>query len=303
MQIRLRIPELVLGALLMLAAISIILVISSSNNATGRFSAAPTQIEPRDPKDHSAVPSAEGAGSERSPVFVRIQKSEKEAADEKQDREKKTFTDWLLATYTGLLFLATLGLMVATVGLWYFAIKQSGDMRKSLAIASKSANAAKSSADVARRAFTQIERPYVFVAGISGLLTSDEPGGRLQVSFGISNLGRTPAFISDLWAELFILSNPIPTSVSNLFFSNTVHKMGDVLASGEKIDDIVCFMRTGATQKLEDIRNRDTYLIFKAAGLYADIFGNQHHSNFHWLYDPDRDYFSSYAAGNCNSYD
>jgi hypothetical protein len=62
-------------------------------------------------------------------------------------------------------------------------------------------------------------------------------------------------------------------------------------------------MRLDATLRLAEIRNRDTYLIFKVAVLYSDIFGEPHHSNFHWLYDPDRDYFSSYAAAGCNSYD
>jgi hypothetical protein len=240
MQTRFRIPEFLLGGLSVLAVISVVLAVSSRNNPVDRPSSAPSQIEHSASKDSGPAASFEPAGRERSPVFVRVQKSEQEAAEEKQDRENKAFTDWLLATYTGLLFLATLGLMVATGGLWYFAIKQSRDMRDSLAIASKSADAAKSSADIARQTFTQLERPYVFVAGIGKLLTSTDAGGRLHVIFGIANLGRTPAFISDLWAELFILPNPIPENVKNLSFSNTVHKMGDVLASAEKLEDIVC---------------------------------------------------------------
>jgi hypothetical protein len=91
--------------------------------------------------------------------------------------------------------------------------------------------------------------------------------------------------------------------VRDVIFSNTVHKMGDVLAGGEKIEDIVCYTRPDATRQIEEIRNRNTYLIFKVVILYSNIFGAKHHSNFHWLFDPDRDYFSSYAAADCNTYD
>jgi hypothetical protein len=115
----------------MLAAISVVLALKGVNQPT---STASSVIE-QDSKKPS--PSSASPGSEGSPLFVRIQKGEQEAAEEKQDRENKATTDWLLATYTLLLFLATLGLMVATVGLWYFAIKQSRDMRDSLAIASE----------------------------------------------------------------------------------------------------------------------------------------------------------------------
>jgi hypothetical protein len=298
---RFRVPELLLGALLMLAFVSVVLVLSSQKGVDQPASIVPHVIEQASgnpPAMTSASP-----GSEESPLFVRIQKSEQEVAEERQDRENKATTDWLLATYTLLLFLATLGLMVATIGLWYFALRQSRDTRESLAIASRSADAAKASADIARQAFTQLERPYVFVAGIGRLLQPTERGGNLHVIFGIANLGRSPAFVSDLWAELFVLSNPVAANVRVLGFSNTVHKLGDVLAGGEKMEDIVCFMRPDATRQIEEIRNKDTYLILKVAVLYSDIFGAKHHSNFHWLYDPDRDYFSSYAAAGCNTYD
>jgi hypothetical protein len=300
MPTKIRIAEFVLGALCMLAAVSVVVLVSPKRAAV-HASDGSNRIELQ-VKDQADVMSAEPAGSERAPVFVRIQKGEKEAADEKSDREKKETTDWLLATYTGLLFLATLGLMVATAGLWYFAVKQSRDMRESLAVAAKSSDAAKSSADVANRTFTQIERPYVFVAGIGKLLVPTEPDQRLHVMFGISNLGRTPAFVSELYAELYVLPNPIAEKVKNLPFSNAVHRMGDVLASGEKLGDIVCFARADASLQLEKIKTRGTYLIFKVAIIYSDIFGGQHYSNLHWLYDPDRDYFSSYTTADCNTY-
>lgn len=134
---RYRIPEFLLGALSVLAAVSIILVISSRNNGATPSPDVPTRIESEDSKNHQSLASSGPASNEHPPVIVRIEKSEQEAFDEKQDREKKATTDWLLATYTGLLFFATLGLMVATIGLWYFALKQSRDMRESLAIASR----------------------------------------------------------------------------------------------------------------------------------------------------------------------
>jgi len=294
---RFNIPEFLLGALTVIAVLAIFLAVVSRGGQV-ELPHAKHDAGGRQPV---AVPSAP-AGSADSPVFVRIQKTEDEIAHERAEQALKASTDGSLALFTAFLFLATLGLMIATGGLWYYAIKQSRDMAESLKIAAEAAGAAKLSADVANRSFTQLERPYVFVADIGGLLVPDGLGERVHVPFSILNLGRTPGFVSDLFAELFVLSNPIPRVVANLPFSNAVHKMGDVLPGGGRIDDIVCYMRADADQ-LDEIRRRAKYVILKVAVLYSDSVGHKHHSNLHWLYDPDRDYFSTYVAEGCNTYD
>lgn len=306
MNIRFPIPEFVLGALTMLSVVLVTILVFPLKAHQVNLIADETVIQHKPieldavTKQRKPAERPDLLGTEQSPISVRIRKTSQEIAEEAEDRQKKATTDWLIATYTGLLFFATLGLMVATLGLWRLAIRQAKDMRESLAIASKSAEAAKSSADVAQRVFGQLERPYVFTSGISQLL---EDSGKLQVVFSISNLGRSPAFIDELWAELFIVPNPIAKVVANLYFKNAVHKMGDVLAAGEKIENIVCYMKPDAVEHLAEIRNRDTYLILKVTVMYIDIFRHSHVSNFHWLYDPDRDYFSIYNAGNPNIFD
>lgn len=213
---------------------------------------------------------------------------------------EKGSTEWWIAAFTGMLFLATLGLMIATLGLWSLGFRQSEDMRHAIAIFKQSADAAKQSAEIASQSFTKIERPYVFPSNVSRLLPPTEKIGQIHIEFTLSNFGRTPALVNDLSAELFVL--PSPSNQPVLFSDKSKHKMGEILAGGDQIRDIVCFMSIEDARHLSKIHERDLYLMFIAAVFYNDIFGQKHYALFRWLYHPDKDYFASYGGVEGNTY-
>lgn len=68
-------------------------------------------------------------------------------------------TDWLIAIFSGLLVLFTYRLWKATAGLWDVTDKQLTEIKASVAIADKTADAAKKSAD----SFQAIERARIYV--------------------------------------------------------------------------------------------------------------------------------------------
>ncbi|HTV35621.1 MAG TPA: hypothetical protein VMF12_04250 [Xanthobacteraceae bacterium] len=215
-------------------------------------------------------------------------RAEEHAADERQ-----------LVRYTGALFWATFGLMIATAGLWWMAIRQARDTKESLAIATRSAEAAKASADIAKQSFTDLERPYVFVNAISGLRDPSDKILRPHILFNVANVGRSPAFIRELMVQLFATDNPTPPVLRDLCFSDrSIQKMGDIIPGDGKIENQICQMRDDVVAKCDYIRNRDSYLIFKVLITYTDIFNLHHHSEAYWLYHADRDYFSSYTSIN-----
>lgn len=238
------------------------------------------------------------------PTSATTQQTAEDAASEREERKQHATNERLLVWYTGALFVTTFGLMIVTGGLWMMALRQARDTKESLAIAAQSAAAARDSADVARQTFTRLERPYVFINEISGLKGPSETVRGSHIRFNLANLGRSPAFVTDLWAELFITANPIPREVQQLFFADeSLHKMGDIISGDGKIENFVCYMPAAVTEKLDDIENRDTYLLLKAQILYTDIFGQKHHSSAHWLYHADKDYFASYVTEGVNSFD
>jgi hypothetical protein len=123
---------------------------------------------------------------------------------------------------------------------------------------------------------------------------------QIHVRFAVSNFGRTPALIVDLFAELFVL--PSPSNEPVLFSDRGKHKMGEILAGGDQIKDVICFMSGEDAKQLSRVRERELYLMFIAALFYNDIFGKKHYALFRWLYHPDKDYFASYAGVGGNTY-
>jgi hypothetical protein len=106
-------------------------------------------------------------------------KAEEQSADshskEKTEQALARYTLWLTA-FTGILAFATIGLGIATVGLYLTGEKQIG---------------------VAQQALTDLERPYLFIVNYNWLLIekADEHGWKYGVGYAVSNGGKLPAFI------------------------------------------------------------------------------------------------------------
>src|SRR5258708_25271267 len=90
-------------------------------------------------------PQTEPRGTTDAPYVVKVLptlKTAEEVAQEAEDRDEKRSADRWLVRWTAVLSLATMGLMLLTGILGYFAFKQSRDIRASIAVAAKTAEAA-----------------------------------------------------------------------------------------------------------------------------------------------------------------
>jgi hypothetical protein len=150
---------------------------------------------------HSSEPakaaSTEPKGTASAPFFVQVipaPKSAEESAQEAEDREEKKNADRWLVRWTFALFAATIGLILATGILGFFAWRQAKDMKESVAAANRSVV-------ISERALTELEAPFTAIKVMESGLTRkySEMGhdfGILQ--FAITNHGRTPARLVEL---------------------------------------------------------------------------------------------------------
>jgi hypothetical protein len=164
---------------------------------------------------------AQPNGSAGSPYFVQVvptPKSAEERADGALDREEKKSSDRWLVRWTFILSAATLGLMLATIVLGYFAHRQSKDMRASIEAAQIAASAAKKSADTV----ANIERPWVFISEITPAVREcprphyqgTSVPVQIDLSITIKNYGKTPALMETVSGQLRFSRDPPPAVLS-----------------------------------------------------------------------------------------
>src|ERR1700694_5181022 len=213
----LRLSKISLVAL-MLAAAANISVAQSQRPAPGRGEAAqPQQPDQRTPQQPSA-PATDPRGTPNPPLIVRVApmpKSDEERAEEAQLRNERGALERQLldltndlAAYALALFAATGVLLFATLGLLIAAFKQSGNMKKSLAVARTSANAAQKSAETAENALTMLEGPTMFVVEVQDRILPEaaSPGNAPapEADIFFSNTGRSTAIIQSARHELML---------------------------------------------------------------------------------------------------
>lgn len=112
---------------------------------------------------------------------------------------EKADTDRQLVEWTSVLALATVGAALVALGQLVMFLIQLRLMRRNAEDASVAANAARDSADVAKTALTELERPWLVIESYrvvlrSGQIDADHPNN-WYISFIIKNLGRAPALI------------------------------------------------------------------------------------------------------------
>src|ERR1700676_3037752 len=154
------------------------------------------QSKPPSPKASQQNTTHQDRGTEKSPVVVKVLPTEKTQTELRNDVEKQESDRQLvkltgdLARYTELLFIATVVLAVATAGLVGFGYFQSRDAKRSIA-------AAETSARIAERALTELERPYLFILDYNWLLTekAKADGPKCGLVYTVANGGKLPAFI------------------------------------------------------------------------------------------------------------
>jgi hypothetical protein len=247
-----------------------------------------TITQPKSPEDQR--------GTEQSPLIVKVApapKTDAERAEEAKESERiaeadrkkeKSDADLVkytaeLAFFTKALFAATVALVIATIGLGFAAFRQSRDMKSSIAVADKAANAAVASAD----AVVSQLRAYVSITAAS--IQGFQQNGHIRLNVRIENRGHTPAyelthdggftlreadvsrFKGDLWPperNMLLSKATLPPGVIRHAFTDVSRPLSP---------DAKAAIREG------------TLGLFAYGEIrYRDVFGNSHISTYRLMY-------------------
>jgi hypothetical protein len=154
----------------------------------------PTQSQAQPPRSQEPATSDQ-RGTDQSPLSVKIvqpPKSEAEAAQEQRDRDERRANESWFAALTRALAVATGGLLIATVGLWYTAARQSRALKGAVETARRSADSAEFIVKNMEATAERQQRAYVFVKQID---VQSEPQAdrhaRRAVRIMLENTGAT----------------------------------------------------------------------------------------------------------------
>jgi hypothetical protein len=155
------------------------------------------QTLPQVPPPRSQEPAgANQHGTEQAPLPVRIvtpPKTEAELAQEQTEREDRKANESWFATLTRGLAIATGGLVIAVIGLWYTAAQQSRQLKQALETARRSADAAEFTVKTMETTAERQQRAYVFVKHVDADAKPQANGQIRQVLRIVwENTGATP---------------------------------------------------------------------------------------------------------------
>ena len=139
---------------------------------------APTQSQAQPPRIQEAA-TPDSRGTEQSPLSVKIvqpPKSEAEAAQEQRDRDERRANESWFVALTRALAVATGGLLIATVGLWYTTARQGHALKQAIETARRSADSAEFIVKTMEATAERQQRAYVFVKQID--VQSEPPADR-----------------------------------------------------------------------------------------------------------------------------
>jgi hypothetical protein len=285
-------------------------------------------------------PAAEQQRPAQPPITVNViapQKTEAERADEQRERQEKADLDRRLvdftaelAAYTGRLYyatvavaIATIFLVIATAILAIFGRVQSRDMKASVAVAEKAATAAmigaraaQKSADTAEKAFSYVERPYVFAFGVERLEVEPDRVGAVDtyrvgyqpfVTYSVANYGKTPAIIENVRAG-FCISESQPEGPTRVDDTNDM-LTSPIMEAGERRDKLQeglpegiersLFVGSDGTYAIPAMKNTED-LFFRIIIDYRGAFTEGHESSFCWRYDKSTAHFVQHGHKDYN---
>jgi hypothetical protein len=183
-------------------------------------------------------------------------KTEKESTEQAIARY-----NWWLTLFTAVLAVATLGLGVATVGLYYVSLRQlrhaeteaqrarvwrlrdDERLREQINIARQSAEAGSQQARAAEAALTQLERPYVFIFGVRGI-KQDPSAKEFYIEYTVANYGKMPAIIEAPHIGFDISDRGEPPMPPLLHDSHNL-MASPILQAGEQREQIRAYFPTG----------------------------------------------------------
>ncbi len=207
--------------------------------------------------------------------------------------------DWIDTNSDLITAAATVVIAIFTFSLWWSTYKmmkvvreQSRDMKASIAVAQKAADAAEKSA----KALPDIERAYIFVKitmknsdaeGIAGTVDKEPQYNHDNVEIIVTNRGKTPALLTGIPYTTKVITD---TEIGK-YLSECVANIYHPIPSGTAIIDAM-------TQKpplpadffmdkelWKQITIEKAYLTCLGCIHYEDIFGNPHKTIFCWKYE------------------
>ncbi|WP_316180980.1 MULTISPECIES: hypothetical protein [unclassified Bradyrhizobium] len=235
-------------------------------------------------------------------------KSKKEETDE----ALAYYTLWLMA-FTGVLAFATVGLGIATVLLYdtgekqfRFAIrtsvKQSRDMKASIAAADRSAAAAE-------RALTDLERPWIFVH-LSPHLVDRKAPPEFKIPpvavFQIGNHGRMPAIIRTCYIALEGLPQTEPSAG---LLRDEFHMSIGPQERSEKLPidcpgglaeyGVVVDLISEQLHPVPELKQTENFFFYIVIE-YVDVRGKVYKSSFCWRFDLGVNYWVEFGGPRFN---
>ena len=276
------------------AAVAIVIsatALAQSKRDQSRIKQPPAQIT----KSESGK---EQPQTQQPPIIVNVApapKTDADRAEEADERRNKSETDAKLAEYTRELALFTKGLFyattvlgIATIGLLIAAFIQSRDMRASITIAEKGANAATKAAQVAENSLTKIERPYIFVIGVEKF--GIDQTNRAIVKLTAANYGKTPAVVESLRGGVSVVKHGIPdaapsTEFIDLMASPIIAAGGQTPELSVRVTEIRTFAFNPRGQRTTVRLGEDEDIFFNMIICYRGAFSYGHESGACWQYD------------------
>lgn len=182
--------------------------------------------------------------------------------------------------------------LIFTVALIYFTRELSRVTRDLYAATKDAANAATKSAETASDAFTKLERPYMFVFGVTKLgaiaYVDGAPIGTRKLSYSVGNYGKMPAVIEDARAQFsvdFEPESPLGVDDSHDLIQRPVFSAQETRSLPENVPDQVRF--DGQRPILEAGRDLFLWIVIE----YRGPFTSGHETSACWRYDPQESVF------------
>jgi len=218
----------------------------------------------------------------------------------------------VVAGFTIVLAISTIGLWLATIDLYRAGERQIEFLRESSEAQSRdmqaSIAAAQKSADTAEKAFTNLERPYIFIYSPSKLQLDpeaipfdDEP--TVLANYQVANYGKTPAIIENVRAGLEANDTgfpepPIRVDEDQELFRVAIIPPGYSYSLPQNAAYGIDFHVQGALAHVQDLKGKELFLYVIIN--YRGAFTAGHETSACWRYDEETDSLIQYGHDDYN---
>ena len=202
---------------------------------------------------------------------------------------------WIVALTAGLVLIGFLQ--------WLSLHSTVKEMNAATKVSMVAANAAQKSADVAEKALSLVERPYIFAFGVRQFHLNPE-SLEPAVAYEVANYGKTPAIIE----SAHIVLETIKSNLNAPLEVDRRHSLviAPILGAGEGRKDLVEDMPANMMNTkvvdgaiVPDMKHGDD-LFFRIIISYRGLFSKGHKSGFCWRYNIHTGHFEPYGHEDYN---